>query len=199
MNWICAVCLRLCKLKSGLGSGKSTCCNSKGNSEIMNQYPSHANLTSLLEALETLFFTLDGSGAEMAFPPNGGLPLWLSDSPPLAKALEEIERITGLSALHVMVNRLKPGVVVPVHRDFLLPTPLQQRNHPTIERWHLPVVTNNECLWWGEDTGTIHFPKGEWMGFLPYWKKHQVWNAGQTERVHLVVDLDTPVHLGEYE
>lgn len=164
----------------------------------MKQHTSHVDFVPLLEALQQLSFWLDGSGAEMAVAPNGGLPHEVVQHPPIVKSLEEIERITGLSVLHVMVNRLKPGVVVPVHRDFLRPTPLQQRNHPTIERWHLPVVTNNECLWWGEDTGFVHFPKGEWMGPVPYWRKHQVLNQGDFERIHLVVDLDTPIHIGEY-
>lgn len=165
----------------------------------MITFHSSVDLISLLKALQQLSFWLDGSGAEMYVAPNGGLPNEVVQHAPIRHAIEEIERLRKLTVLHIMINRLKPGVVVPVHRDFLRPTPLQQRNHPTLERWHLPVVTNDGCLWWGEDTGTVHFPKGKWMGFIPYWKNHKVWNAGQTERVHLVVDLDTPEHLGEYD
>lgn len=134
----------------------------------------------------------------MAVVPNGGIPNEVR-SPALMDALEEIKELRDRDVLHIMVNRLLPGVDVPVHRDFLLPTPLQNRKHPTIERWHLPVVTNDGCLWWDEFTGNVHFPLGMWTGPVPYWTRHKVCNNGQTERIHLVVDLDTENHLGEYQ
>lgn len=164
----------------------------------MQTYKSDVVCDELLVAVQQLSFWLDGSGAEMAVVPNGGLPNEVRSQPALVKALAEISGLTGLEPLHVMVNRLPPGVEVPKHRDFLKPTPLQPRKFPTIERWHLPVVTNNLCFWWDENQGPVRFPVGFWTGPVPYWTNHSVWNKGVVERIHLVVDLDTPEHIGEY-
>lgn len=164
----------------------------------MTHIESEVRLDTLLEAAQRLSFWLDGSGAEMAVVPNGGIPLCVRDDPTFVAALEEIKMLRGRDVLHIMVNRLLPGVDVPVHRDFLLATPLQSRNHPTIERWHLPVVTNADAQWWDEDFGFYFMEPGFWYGPVPYWRRHKVYNKGHTERIHLVVDLDTGEHIGEY-
>lgn len=164
----------------------------------MNLYTSVVDFASLIEDVRKLSFWIDGSGAEMAVVPNGGLPRCLTELRTVMTAIEEIESLTHLKVLHVMVNRLLPGVDVPVHRDFLLATPLQSRNHPTIERWHLPVVTNADAQWWDEDFGFYFMEPGFWYGPVPYWRRHKVYNKGHTERIHLVVDLDTGEHIGEY-
>jgi hypothetical protein len=152
----------------------------------------------LFEDVQRLAFWIDGSGAEMAVVPNGGLPNEVLALPTVRRAIHEIEAYRALSVLHVMVNKLKPGVTVPVHRDFLLPTRLQPWKRPTLERWHLPVATNGGCFFWDEDNGSKHMPLGFWTGPVPYWLRHSVRNEGFTERVHLVVDLDTHIRVGEY-
>jgi hypothetical protein len=164
----------------------------------MKRLKSGLDVDVIFEAVQRLSFWLDGSGAEMAIAPNGGIPNEVSNDPGLKAALEEIARLRNLSVLHIMVNKMKPNVRVPIHRDFLLPTPLQKRNHPTIERWHLPIVTNDDCTWWDEVSGIYRMKPGFWHGPVPYWLKHQVTNDGQTERIHLVIDLDTPDLIGEY-
>ncbi len=162
------------------------------------QLASFVDPDKLLADVEKLSFWLDGSGAEMAVVPNGGLPDEIKSLTYVMRALYEVESYRQLKVIHVMVNKLKPGVNVPVHRDFLLPTPLQPRKWPTIERWHLPVTTNDLCYFWAFGEGDKQLPLRFWTGPVPYWKNHQVVNNGKTERIHLVVDLDTAQHLGEY-
>lgn len=160
----------------------------------MNVLRTNLDLAGLGREIATLPFWIDGSGAEMAVKPGGGIPI---DSPLVRAAIQEISAMRGLPALHVMVNKLPPGVVVPVHRDWLPPTRAQPRT-PTLERWHLPIQTNDRAFWWDEDRGPLSMETGYWYGPVPYWRKHQVWNLGDEERVHLVVDLDSPVAIGDY-
>lgn len=162
----------------------------------MIQIKSHLKLEPLLEEIESLKFYLDGSGAEMVFPPEHKV---IQNLPNIWLALNEIIFFREKPFLHIMVNRLQPGVDVPVHRDFLNPTPLQSRNHPTIERWHLPIACNNECYWWDEFGGQSKFEQGHWCGPVPYWNRHKVWNYGKTERINIVIDLDSEIPLGEYK
>ncbi len=81
-----------------------------------------------------------------------------------------------------MVNRLPAGCKVPVHTDILVH---RQRR----ERWHLPVITNNRCLWWDKESGEVEFDIGYWHGPVTPWVDHKVENLGTTERIHLVIDL----------
>jgi hypothetical protein len=150
-------------------------------------------VTELAEAVAKLPRYLDGSGAAMVFGPNRGIP----DVHPLINAaVREIAEARGYEPLHLMINELPPGVVVPKHRDWLLPTTTQP-SRPCVERWHLPVQTNPDAMFWDEDRGLQHAPLGVWFGPVPYWILHTVWNLGTTPRVHIVVDLDTP-SIGAY-
>lgn len=129
----------------------------------------------------------------MAVMPCQGLPI---RAPEIDRAINEISLIRGTPALHMMINRLGPGIEVPIHRDFLNPTRLGP--HPCLERWHLPVTTNNLAGWWDEDIGDYVMFPGYWHGPVPYWLKHRVYNLGKRERVHLVIDLDSAISQGAY-
>jgi hypothetical protein len=156
------------------------------------------HLEKLKEEATALTFNLDGSGAEMA---NGVgvIPPWLNSSDHLRQAVSEIARLRKLSAIHVMLNRLPPGVVVDRHRDWVPATPLQ-KDRPTLERWHLPLITNLECWWWDEEENRkLYMQPGVFYGPVPYWKIHQVGNEGTMPRIHLVVDLDCAERIGHYE
>jgi hypothetical protein len=147
--------------------------------------------------LERLKFHPDGSGAEMAIPPSAGVPEWVKDFSELSRALREVSDWRKQPILNVMVNRLAPGITVPVHRDWIRPT-RHQPDRPCVERWHLPILTNEECMVWVDEIGFDHYRLGVWSGPIQYWREHYVENTGATERVHLVVDLDTPVRQGWY-
>jgi hypothetical protein len=146
----------------------------------MKQIPSTIKVEELLHELETLKFERDGSGALMAFKPCQSHLPW---SPGIAKALREIEIARNAPTLYIMVNILPPGVVVPVHTDTLL-------DKRKVERWHLPLKTNIQSYFWGQFDNVIHMPLGFWHGPIQYWFDHNIWNCGQEERIHLVVDLE---------
>lgn len=155
------------------------------------------DLGILLKEAESLVYSLDGSGALMAMQQSQGIPD-LAKYPELAKAVAEISEIRKTPPLHLMINILKPNVTVPIHRDWILPTK-HQSLAPTVERWHLPIKTNPEARYWNELNGVSHMPLGYWSGPIQYWMQHQVWNSGPEERIHIVIDLDTPHALGHYQ
>lgn len=163
----------------------------------MIMFASELDLAVLKEEARNLKYYLDGSGAEMATKPSSGIPDIVKQLPTMLAAIHEIAKKRETPALHVMVNWLKPGIEVPEHRDWILPTKHQTKT-PCVERWHLPIITNEDCAFWDEDNGEFYMPEGIWCGFVPYWLKHKVWNRGKTDRLHLVVDLDSPHPLGSY-
>lgn len=153
------------------------------------------DLDKLRLECKKLSFSLDGSGAEMFCVQSQRVP---NNYPEILKAVGEISGLRKLDPLYLMVNRLKPGVIVPVHRDFLVSAGKQKNaKYPTFERWHLPVQTNEDCGFWDEENGHKIMKLGFWWGPVPYWKFHQVWNKGEYERIHLIVDLDSEP-MGEY-
>jgi len=79
----------------------------------------------------------------------------------------------------MMLNRLKAKGFVKEHID-----PINRG-----ERWHLPLTTNVETIWWDELEGTFHMRAGLWWGPVPYKVLHSVRNDGSTDRIHLVVDV----------
>jgi hypothetical protein len=114
------------------------------------------------------------------------------------EAVEEIAKIRGLTILGTMVHKIPAGKRIPMHRDFINPTPLQPRKHPCVERWHLPILTNPDVYWWDEQHEWLSLEQGYWYGPVPYWINHKVENRSSEERVHLIVDLDTPNPVGQY-
>ena len=141
----------------------------------LRRIPTSLDILEVRKDVETLEFRRDATGIEMAYGQAAGIPKWAT-TPGLAKALDEIERIAG-PALHMMVNRLAPGVEVPTHTD-----------SEGGVRWHLPVVTNPDAKWWDEQNGEV-FMDSAWWGPVPYAIPHRVWNHGEAARIHIVVDV----------
>lgn len=135
------------------------------------------DLAKLVAEANDMTFWLDGSGAYMGMKPSAGVPIL---PPELSLAVQEIAKAEDSTPLHVMLNRVPPGIDVPKHTDTV---------HGLPKRWHLPIQTNPGCFFWDEINGERHFPLGEWCGPVPYSSLHTVWNHGTTERIHLVVDL----------
>ncbi len=161
---------------------------------------SKIDLGKLIEEASRLEFWLDGAGVEMSITQSGGIPDFIG--PTIRSAIGELEDYRKSSAVNLMINRLPAGVTTPTHRDFIAPMIIDGRRveKPIIERWHLPIVTNPDCFWWGEiGNKEVHFPLGVWTGPVSYWKKHYVKNGGTTERTHLVVDLALIVPGKNYE
>lgn len=140
---------------------------------------SDLDLDPLVEAVRALDYWHDASGIDMTHTQGGGIPKWAAASGPIARAVDEIRSITGKRPVSVMVNRLEPGASVGAHID--------QEDHG--DRWHLPIVTNSEAFWWDDNGGFAFLQEGVWYGPVPYRIPHRVGNPGDTERIHLVVDL----------
>lgn len=155
-------------------------------SSIQTQLP----LLAIAREIEQIDdFWRDGSGAYMAIRPCHGIPDWLKKCSWIMKALDELVWIREQSVLHVMINKLPAGVIVNRHTDTLAPS--RQGQKPRVERWHLPVTTNEKCFFWDDRNKYTQFTLGSWWGPVPYWREHYVQNTGETERIHIVVDLDT--------
>lgn len=162
----------------------------------LEEYQTKLDLTLLFKEVICLPFKKEGDYIEMAASQSH---INLIVFPQIAAAVKEIESFRKLTAVYVMVNKLPPGAVVPYHQDWLVPTPKQPKE-PTIERWHLPLMTNLQALFCLKtEKNCAHLALGYWTGPIPYWKHHNVTNGGRDTRVHLIVDLDTPVRMGEYE
>lgn len=56
-------------------------------------------------------------------------------------------------------------------------------------RYHLPIRTNYQAMYWDEIHGDIQMKRGIWYGPIPYMVYHQTINRGDTDRWHLVVDI----------
>lgn len=158
--------------------------------------PSKLNLSLLRPEFLKLDYHVDDGNVHMANGQGRGIPSWVKQAE-IGKAVQEISLLRKLPPVNVMINILKPGAPVPKHRDFIPPTQLQH-DKPCIERWHLAVATNPDCYWWDEKSGDVEFPEGFWSGPVPYWLQHTFVNNGKSDRLHLIVDLDTPVPMGKY-
>lgn len=141
-----------------------------------------------MEAAKGLPTQKDGSGVLMSFPQSGGVPRDFIEKTPLWFAVQEIYNILNRGTnygksrvLHVMVNTLPPGCVCPVHTDTVLYNPI---------RVHLPLVTNPDCFFWDEINHFTIMEAGYWYGPVLYGKNHTIGNFGDTNRIHLIADLE---------
>lgn len=151
----------------------------------MKRYPTSLDTNHLLPILLRLPTTIDAGNVDMAYDQGHS-----TDDPDLdpyiRKAIQEIEILTGFKAKQIMVNTLKANRGSPIHTDTLV---------APYERWHLAVKTNKEAVWWDESLPQgqyKHLAEGFWWGPVPYRLEHQVINAGDTDRTHLIVDLEVP-------
>lgn len=126
---------------------------------------------------ENLKYNRDSSGIDMVAL-QGEFPKWLKDHT-LLSAVREIEQLSGGAAQAVMINKLLPGKIVQPHTD----------EATGWRRYHLPLLTNAEAWWWDEEGGTVYMDYGYWWGPVNTSIMHQVGNGGNTDRIHLVVDV----------
>lgn len=138
------------------------------------------DLGELEDSIKYLPFWEDGSRMLMMNAPCEGIPKHLPSQ--IHRAILEIQFLTGLTPVHMMINKLPPCITVGVHTDTLT-------NNEKMSRWHLPIKTNEQAFFWDEEEGQKHFPLGVWSGPVKYWIPHSVYNLGDEERIHLVVDL----------
>ena len=153
---------------------------------------SSMDLGALIQETEKFHYTMDDGNVEMA----AGIDIMGSNL--IRKAAQEIADARGQKVLKIHVHKVAPGANVPKHRDWVQATQALGVS-PCLERWHLPIKTNPQCTWWDEKLGEKHFPVGVWSGPVPYWTLHTIYNRGKEERIHIIVDLDSPKAVGEYQ
>lgn len=148
---------------------------------LMQNLRTNLPTAKLLTEAERQPFVRDGAGIDMAHPSDAGFPRWLNENgtPFIVGAIKEIESLVGGKATHIMLNRLRAGDTVNPHIDHM----------DTGERWHLVLTTNTDSFWWDETDGEVHMEAGYWWGPVPYKRLHAVWNHGDSDRIHLVVDV----------
>jgi hypothetical protein len=154
----------------------------------LEQIKSSADLKTLVEYAKNLEYTMDGGNVYM-HNAQAGDSFW--------EAAKEIAGKRSQTILRVMVHRVAPNAKVPKHRDWVAATK-HLGNSPCLERWHLPIQTNDNCVWWDEKDGDQKFPQGVWCGPVPYWISHTIVNNGTQDRIHIIVDLDSPKPVGSY-
>jgi hypothetical protein len=96
-----------------------------------------------------------------------------------ADACKAISLMTIATVKRVMLVKLKAGGKVTPHID-------QGAYAEATERYHLPVITNPDCLMTSGDE-TVHLPAGEVWWFDKH-ALHSVVNNGP-DRIHLIVDV----------
>lgn len=96
----------------------------------------------------------------------------------------DIIRETDGLLYQMIINHLGPNSGINDHTD---PHRIDD-NIPS--RYHVPIVTTPEAVWWDAKYGHTHMEKGFVYGPLPYEDTmHAVHNPGWQNRVHLIVDV----------
>lgn len=108
---------------------------------------------------------------------------WLN-YPAIATVVNDIEEtVNAMGVFQVLIDLLGPHARIGWHTD-----PYDSTNSPM--RFHIPIVTNSKAVWADELNGEIHMQPGRVYGPVPYRDTpHMVANRGNTNRVHMVVDL----------
>lgn len=148
----------------------------------MDRIQSYCDLAPLLDAANKLNYWTDDTGVKMSVRQSGGFPI--EEDNILWRPINEIAVITAKKPLNMMVNILPKGcVTVPKHTDTL-------EGKIKAQRWHLPLQTCPEALFWTEQDGEFHMSLGYWCGPVEYWNLHTIYNHSvDTDRIHLIVDL----------
>lgn len=155
--------------------------NGSKRKEYIKVMKSKINVVELwrrIEECKEVKWRIDGTAVLMATEASGGVPEPFAT---LCKdAINELEELVDKKVVHLMVNRLPGGCIVPVHTDPVLYNP---------ERYHLPLVTDiRHVYFWDEVLGFQFMEIGKWYK-IDYSVRHAIGNYGATERVHLILDV----------
>lgn len=94
--------------------------------------------------------------------------------------LDEFLSQSGLQIISSYISFLSPGTFLHEHRDFVLQTLSRVR-------LHIPIVTH-DLAFLIVPGKKIHFKKGYIWKFDPRNNLHSAFNAGVSERIHLLID-----------
>lgn len=96
--------------------------------------------------------------------------------------MKVMARVSGERLGRCMINRVRPGGKIHPHAD----TP-EHANY--YDRFHLVLETNEKALFRAEDE-MVQMRTGDLWWFQNA-VEHEVRNEGDTDRVHLIIDIKT--------
>ena len=111
-------------------------------------------------------------------------PVLLGLCMPIIKELEEL--YNGKVAM-CGFNKLDPGCSMPLHRDQIDGKQPFSPYYFVLRRFHIPIITNEKSFIRvnGEDK---NMKVGECWEFNNNFR-HKVWNNGDTDRIHFIIDI----------
>jgi hypothetical protein len=108
------------------------------------------------------------------------MPLYDKYYPLIEPILEELKKYYDYEEYVAFFARLKPSGFVNRHGDG---GPFLQH----INRIHIPITTNDKSMYIIEDE-TMHWDAGKMYEF-DNMREHEAYNHGDTDRVHLIINL----------
>lgn len=114
--------------------------------------------------------------------PCKNTPLLENDMPETLKIIEDLQKITSVHLVRILL--IKSGGILKKHRD----GDVFAYDRNKIYRLHLPIITNPKVYF--EISGnTYSMEKGK-LYFADVSKPHRVYNNGDDDRIHLVIDVN---------
>lgn len=150
---------------------------------LRQDYPGSAHTdTECIFIRGPLQFTAQDYFNDLSAAPYPAAPVFEKELKHLIEPLMEAIALEQLG--RVLLVKLKPGGHVKAHSD-------EGRYADFYSRFHIPVITNEGCV---NTTGgeAVHWPVGTAWWFN-HKQVHTADNAGDTDRVHLIVDAVSPL------
>jgi hypothetical protein len=118
--------------------------------------------------------------------PSSSLLIYHEDFEVFGKHLESVVEMCKyffgeVGIKQAMLTRLSSGSEIKRHKD---KGPITSRSH----RIHVPIITNTECVFTVAEE-QVHMNQGQIWAIDNVGKYHSVKNGGNTDRVHLIIDV----------
>jgi hypothetical protein len=128
------------------------------------------NTPHTIEALSAIVDCMDTSSRRL-YPEVDKLVSWIYN------------HVEGTKLGRIMLVKLLPSGIIGKHID---PGQYFQEHY----RFHVPLITNPNVLFYGEDNIPIHMPEG-FLSQLANRRWHSAENKSNVDRIHLIVDIDS--------
>lgn len=106
----------------------------------------------------------------------------LAACPAVRALVDDLRQRTRVTSVRVL--RLAPGSRVEVHTDPTLGLEVDR----SLIRLTVPILTNDEAVFL-LDEAPVRWQPGE-CWYLDFTKPHSAWNGGDSERIHLTIDVE---------
>jgi hypothetical protein len=99
--------------------------------------------------------------------------------------LATLDKIGKVKIQQAMLTRLRAHTSIPKHKD--VGNPLTAKMHSETHRIHVPIITNENCIF-TVDNESKNLKPGEIWIVDNVGKSHSVTNNSSQDRVHLIID-----------